>query len=77
VTVPDSFDPRVTFKRAEGLIADGDVLVTYFGADVGVEVVVERAASPTRTLRHAGGSARTRAQAVVRPVVTSVSRTIV
>jgi hypothetical protein len=46
VTVTDSFDPRVTFRRAEGLIADGDVLVTYFGADVGVEVVVERAACP-------------------------------
>jgi hypothetical protein len=50
ISVPEGVDPRVTFKRAEGLIRDGDELVTYSGADVGVAAFFERAvafAEPT------------------------------
>ena len=37
LTVPKGVEPRVTFARGEGPINDGDVLVVYSGAKVGVE----------------------------------------
>ncbi len=37
LTVPKGVEPRVTFARGEGPINDGDVLVVYSGADIGVQ----------------------------------------
>jgi hypothetical protein len=37
VTSPSGVEPRVTFHRAEGPVEDGATLVTYSGADVGVD----------------------------------------
>jgi hypothetical protein len=67
VSVPGGVDPRVTFKRAEGLIRDGDELVTYYGHDLGVEVVVERAVVFTEpTLRSTGPASGTLRSALQR-----------
>ncbi len=37
VTTPEGVEPRITFARAEGPVKDGDPLVTYSGADQGVD----------------------------------------
>ncbi|MGZ3333663.1 MAG: hypothetical protein ACXU9O_16180 [Gemmatimonadaceae bacterium] len=37
VTTPEGVEPRITFSRAEGPVNDGDPLVTYSGADKGVD----------------------------------------
>jgi hypothetical protein len=37
VTTPASVEPRITFHRAEGPVRDGDPLVTYEGAEAGVD----------------------------------------
>lgn len=43
LSVPQGVDPSVSFKRAEGLIRDGDELVTYSFAHTGVKGFFERA----------------------------------
>jgi hypothetical protein len=53
--VPEGVDPRVSFKRAEGLIRDGDELVTYSGADIGVGAFFDRAVAFAETTHYATG----------------------
>ena len=43
LSYPDGVEPRVSFKRAEGPIRDGDELVTYSDAHAGVGGFFERA----------------------------------
>jgi hypothetical protein len=42
VTTPEGVEPRITFHRAEGPIKDGDPLVTYAGAEAGVDAHFDR-----------------------------------
>jgi hypothetical protein len=41
-TTPAGVTPRITFSHAEGPVQDGDVLVTYSGADKGVDAHFSR-----------------------------------
>jgi hypothetical protein len=43
VSHPTGVTPRITWTRAEGPVKDGDVLVTYSGADKGVNAHLTRA----------------------------------
>ncbi len=42
VSTPANVEPRVTFHRAEGPVKDGDPLVTYSGAEEGVDAHISR-----------------------------------
>jgi hypothetical protein len=42
VSSPEGAEPKVTFHRAEGPVKDGDPLVTYSGADKGVDAQFTR-----------------------------------
>ena len=42
VTTPSGVEPRITFHRAEGPVKDGDRLVTYEGAEAGVDAHFDR-----------------------------------
>jgi hypothetical protein len=53
LSVPEGVDPRVTFKRAEGLVRDGEELVTYSGAELGVAAFFERAVAFAETTHYA------------------------
>lgn len=43
ITTPEGVDPKITWSRADGPVNDGDKLVTYSGADVGVDSYFTRA----------------------------------
>ena len=45
VSTPPGIEPRITFHRAEGPVKDGDPLVTYTGAEVGVNAHFTRGVS--------------------------------
>jgi hypothetical protein len=42
VSTPEGVEPRITFHRAEGPVNDGDRLVTYEGAEAGVDAFFTR-----------------------------------
>lgn len=42
ISTPSNVEPRITFHRAEGPVKDGDPLVTYSGADEGVDAQFTR-----------------------------------
>jgi hypothetical protein len=42
VSQPEGVDPKISFKMAEGPVADDDVLVVYSGAEEGVGSHFER-----------------------------------